>query len=580
MRQPLAVRAPPGPLGLDLVIRHHPPGFEVDQEQPARPQPALLDHALGRDRQHSDLRRHDAAVVVGDVIAARAQPVAVQDRPDAGAVGERDGRGTVPRLHQARVVLVEGALVGRHVVALLPGLRDHHHDRPRQRAAGHEQEFEHVVEVAGIGAVRLHHRKELRQVVAEVLGAHHAFAGVHPVAVAEERVDLAVVAHEAVRLRPVPGGEGVGAEARVHHGEMRLVLGLLEIGEKLEELVRGQHALVDDDLGGERAEVQRGALGEALGAPQLPGRVLADDVELALEAFSRDAFARRDEELLHVRHGGDGGAAEIRTPGVVRQLAPAEALLALRRDDRLDALLAGASLGRVAGQEDVAGAVAARLGQRPGEGGPREAGEELVRKRGENAGAVAGVGLVADAAAVVHAAVDPPGVVHDPAARTSLDVAHEADPAALVLEAGIVEPPGRRQPRTVSKRVKCRVHGTLPGKAARRIPAGRNARTLPSPDGRARGAPRDGIRKRDRFHPPTTGRMPDCERCAVDASSAVPTRRLRDGGGSVAAVRGRIRPRSARRGLDGRAATAGSRKRAPGARPRGAGRPEQGASPT
>ena len=71
-----------------------------------------------------------------------------------------------------------------------------------------------------------------------------------------------------------------------------------------------------------------------------------------------------------------------------------------------------------------------------------------MRQRGEDAGPVAGVGLAADAAAMLHAAVDAPRVVHDAAPGASLDVAYEADAAALVLEAGVVEPwagggPGR-----------------------------------------------------------------------------------------------------------------------------------------
>ena len=479
-REPLAVGALPGPLGLDLVVGHHAPGLEVDQEQPAGPEPSLLHHPLGRDRHHPDLRGHDAAAVVGDVVPARPQPVTVQDRADAGAVGEGDGGRAVPRLHQAGVVLVEGALVGRHVAPLLPRLGDHHHDRLRQRAAVHEQEFERVVEVAGVGAVRLDHRKELPEVVAEELGAHHAFAGVHPVAVAEQGVDLAVVAHEAVRLRPVPGGKGVGAEARVDHREVRLVPGRFEVGKELEELARGQHPLVDDHLRGQGAEVQQLAFGEALVAAQAAAGVLADDVEPALEAFAREALARRDEELLHVRHGGQRGAAEVRALGVVRQGAPAEAFLALRRDDRLDAFLARASLGRVVRQEDVAGAVAARLGEGSAEGDLCEAREQLVRQRGEDAGPVAGVGLAADAAAMLHAAVDALRVVHDAAPGASLDVAYEADAAALVLEAGIVEPLGRGWSGADSMRC---VHGTLPCETGRRTPTGLRLATVPPPDG-------------------------------------------------------------------------------------------------
>ena len=57
--------------------------------------------SLGRDVEHADLGRHDDQVVLGDVVARRAQAVAVEHGADADAVGERDRRRAVPRLHQA-----------------------------------------------------------------------------------------------------------------------------------------------------------------------------------------------------------------------------------------------------------------------------------------------------------------------------------------------------------------------------------------------------------------------------------------------------------------------------------------------
>jgi hypothetical protein len=44
---------------------------------------------------------------------------------------------------------------------------------------------------------------------------------------APEGVDLAVVAHHAQGLRAVPGGEGVGGEARVDQGHVRHEVGVL-----------------------------------------------------------------------------------------------------------------------------------------------------------------------------------------------------------------------------------------------------------------------------------------------------------------------------------------------------------------
>lgn len=49
----------------------------------------------------------------------------------------------------------------------------------------------------------------------------------HEVDVAAQRVDLAVVRQHAQRMGPLPAGERVGREARVHQRQVRLVLGPL-----------------------------------------------------------------------------------------------------------------------------------------------------------------------------------------------------------------------------------------------------------------------------------------------------------------------------------------------------------------
>ena len=63
-------------------------------------------------------------------------------------------------------------------------------------------------------------------------------AGAHPVDVAAERVDLAVVRDVAVRMRAIPARERVGAEARVHQRERRLHRGVLQVGEVLSAAAR------------------------------------------------------------------------------------------------------------------------------------------------------------------------------------------------------------------------------------------------------------------------------------------------------------------------------------------------------
>src|SRR5947199_94016 len=78
--QPLVVRVLRGELALDLVVLDDPVLVDVDQEHPARLEPALADDRGRVEVEHADLGGEDDESVVGDPVAARAQPVAVEDR--------------------------------------------------------------------------------------------------------------------------------------------------------------------------------------------------------------------------------------------------------------------------------------------------------------------------------------------------------------------------------------------------------------------------------------------------------------------------------------------------------------------
>ncbi len=131
--EPLVVRVLGGELLLDLLVVDDAPFAGVDQEHLAGLQPALADDLRRVDVDHADLRRHDHQIVVGHPVPARPQAVAVEHGADHLAVGERDARRAVPRLHHAGVELVERAPVGVHLVVVLPRLRDHHQHRVVQR---------------------------------------------------------------------------------------------------------------------------------------------------------------------------------------------------------------------------------------------------------------------------------------------------------------------------------------------------------------------------------------------------------------------------------------------------------------
>src|SRR5204862_6771265 len=76
-------------------------------------------------------------------------------------------------------------------------------------------------------------------------------AGAHGVAVAPERVDLAVVGEQPERLRQRPARAGGGRGALVEDRARRPVVRRLEVGEECGKLRPGEQRLVDERATGE-----------------------------------------------------------------------------------------------------------------------------------------------------------------------------------------------------------------------------------------------------------------------------------------------------------------------------------------
>ncbi len=305
-----------------LFVGNEPAGFEIDQQHLARLQPPLGDDVFFRDRQHADFRRHDDAVVAGDDVARRPQAVAVERGADLAAVGEGDRRRAVPRLHQRGVVFVERAALLVHQLIAGPGLRNHHHHRMRQRVAAHGQEFERIVEAGGVGLAFVGDRPQLRDIGAEFRRRHRSLPRRHPVVVAAQRVDLAVMGDHAVRMRQRPGRERVGGEALVNERQRALEIRIVQVGIIGAELIGEEHALVDHGAARDRHRiiVRGAALAPAV---KRAGDGLPQDVEPALELVLRRHFRIAGEEhLLVERLGRLHRFAERRIVG--RHVAPAE----------------------------------------------------------------------------------------------------------------------------------------------------------------------------------------------------------------------------------------------------------------
>ncbi len=252
---PLGPRVRGSDLGLDLFVVDDAAGIGVHQEHLARRNPALLDHLGGFDVDHPHLGGEDDQPVFGDPVASGAQTVAVQGGADKVAVGEGDGGGAVPRLHEQGVVFVERTPCRIHGGVVFPGLGDHHHDRVRDGAAGEPEQLGDFVEGRGVGRTRGADGVQLFRGVTQQRVGELGLARAHPVPVALNSVDFTVVGDGAERLGQRPRREGVGGEARVDDSQLGFETLVREVGVERLQLGRREHALVDDGPGGQRREV-------------------------------------------------------------------------------------------------------------------------------------------------------------------------------------------------------------------------------------------------------------------------------------------------------------------------------------
>ena len=267
---------------LEFLVGNEAAFVEIDQQHLARLQAPLHDDVFFRHRQHADFRSHDDAVVAGDDVARRPQAVAVERGADLPSVGESDGGGTVPWLHQGGVIFVEGAAFLVHERIARPRLGYHHHHRVGERIAAHGEKFERVVETRGVGLTLVGNRPQLGDVAAEFRRRHRCLACRHPVVVAAQRVDLAVVRDHAVGMRQRPGRERVGGKALMDERQRAFEIRVVQVRVIGAELVGEKHALVDHGAAGDRHRVVVGGVARSP-AIHDAGDGLAHDVEPALE---------------------------------------------------------------------------------------------------------------------------------------------------------------------------------------------------------------------------------------------------------------------------------------------------------
>ncbi len=125
----------------------------------------------------------------------------------------------------------------------------------------------------------------------------------------------------------------------------------------------------------------------------------------------------------------------------MRDLAPAERLLAGGDHGLLEGLLLGGPVGRVAGEEDVRDRDAARVGELVAAQAElaRAGAEEAVREAEQHPGAVAGGGVGAGGAAVLEVVERREAELDHVVARVAVEPGNARDPARVMLVGGVVE---------------------------------------------------------------------------------------------------------------------------------------------
>src|SRR6476469_2968239 len=116
----------------------------------------------------------------------------------------------------------------------------------RERPASLNEQLEHVVEARRVALSLRDDGDQFGEVAGKMIGRHAGFADAHPCEIAAQRVDLAIVAHVAIRMREWPRWKGVRREARMDERKRGGEVGVDEIGIEMTQLRRAEHALVDE----------------------------------------------------------------------------------------------------------------------------------------------------------------------------------------------------------------------------------------------------------------------------------------------------------------------------------------------
>ena len=297
LANPIAIGLGIGQLVLQLGVMEELALGHIDSNHLPRPQGALFANGGFIHRHHPCLRARNQQPIAGHDIAHRAQAIAIKAPADPAAVGHRQRRRTIPRLDDRVAVGIHIRPSLGHVGrGLGPRLRHQHGFRHGGRPARADQDLEHRIQSPRIRGATRNDRLDILSHIPKGGRSHADLVALHPVDVALQRVDLAVMGEHPEGLGQPPLREGVGAVTLVIDRKGGLEPLIHQIGVEGGDLFGQHHALVDDAAAGQGAQIH----------PLNPGGIggflnpAADDVQLPLKLLLIDVLFTADQDLLNL----------------------------------------------------------------------------------------------------------------------------------------------------------------------------------------------------------------------------------------------------------------------------------------
>ncbi len=435
--QPVAIGLLAADFLLQLFIADDAALLQIHDKHFARLQSPFLNHMGRVHGQHTAFAGHDNPVIIGNTITGRAQAVAVKRGADYFSIAEADGCRPVPWLHDGSMEFIKSFFPKIHLVITIPCFGYQHHHHMRQAAAGHGQQFNHVVE-AGRVALSFHHdgQQHLHFFFGKIGRCESMLSRLQPVQVALQRIDFSIVCNIAEGLCQPPRWKCVGGKAAVHQAEGTHHSFIAQVGKIAAHLQAGELPFVHNRFVRKRSDVKADGIFPHRIADGMAG-IIFQHIQFAFKLIGVfNMVGAGNEHLLHFRlHAQGRGPDAVGVYGYFPVAQYFKPQLFGRAVEDVAALFTQSYFFR---EKKDSHAVAA-IGRQVHAEADAFIKEKFMRGLNHNAGAVAGIGFAATGAAMLHIFQHSKRIGNMLVTLAAFNAGDKTNAAGIMFKAGIVQ---------------------------------------------------------------------------------------------------------------------------------------------